>query len=176
MARIPRFPKADPFTIDNPQALLNANPAAKALEEWVQPNKKPTRKSWGTPPAERRRVRDEVAQMMGTGDWDAVRPAHFVALYEHLHAIVYGVEPSELDNAKVYSMATQEAARALADRFAGDTAEMVEFIRWSWKREEGREKWRRENKREGGRVGWRLQFGGAFITDYRLDKARRWNE
>jgi hypothetical protein len=115
---------------------------------------------------------DDGHAMLLSGEWDEARPIHFVAAYALLHKKVYAVECSELTpQARLY--ASGAAARMLRDEFGDERAEMAEFLRWTWKREKEREAWRRAKNRAGGRIGWRLQFGGSLLTDYRLDLARR---
>lgn len=113
----------------------------------------------------------EVLDSMKSGDWADARSVHFVALYAHLHEGVYGAPPAEL-SPSVRLRASGMAARLLEKHFGGDRGEMAEFMRWTWTREKSREKWRRDNDRPGGRIGWRIQFNGALLDDYRVDIAR----
>jgi len=117
-------------------------------------------------------ARLEMERRAKSGDWEGATGLHLVLLYAWLHEEVYGVRTSEL-TPKWRGVAAQMADRLIAGEFAGDVGAAVDFMKWSWKREEGREKWRRENQKEGGRLGWRLQFGGVLVTDYRVDQARR---
>jgi len=96
---------------------------------------------------------------------------HFVALCAMLHGKVYGVADEVGPRERMDAAAA--AARMLRSQFDGDADAMADFVRWAWLREKDREEWRRENGRPGGRLGWRLLFSGAILTDYRLDKARR---
>ncbi len=113
-----------------------------------------------------------VEERMAGSSWDDARPLDFVAAYAVQHLKVYGVDASELV-ARERHTAMLAAGRMLKEVFDGDAAAMADFIRWTWRREHEREVWRRQNNRSGGRLGWRLQFGGALIADYQLDKARR---
>lgn len=118
------------------------------------------------------RARAQMEAMAQSGDWGDASGTHLVALYAWLHAQVYGVENAELDG-KQWGLAALAAGRMVSNHFAGDWGAAVVFMRWAWKREQGRETWRRENGKPGGRIGWRLQFGGSLVTDYRVDAARR---
>lgn len=118
------------------------------------------------------RVKAKMEEMAASGDWSGASGTHLVALYAWLHAQVYGVENAELDG-RQWALAAQAAGRMVANHFADDYGSAVVFLRWAWKREQGREQWRRENHKDGGRIGWRLQFSGSIVTDYRVDSARR---
>ena len=119
------------------------------------------------------RTRAEAERMRLERSWGDAKPGHLVALYAWCHEQVYGVAPAELSGLD-WSGAAAMAAKLVRDEFGGKMAEVIEFMRWLWRREKAREKWRRDNDREGGRISWRTQFkGGACVTDYRIDKARR---
>lgn len=148
--------------------------AAEAMQKFVQPKlDAPARSRNATcGAAKRKRVHEEMQQMCTSGDWSSANSLHLVALYAWLHEGVYGVLPQELESSSAYVYAASEAKRMLARDFAGDFAQAVLFLQWTWKREEGREQWRRGNGRSGGRIGWKLQFGGSLVTDWKIDKAR----
>ena len=116
-------------------------------------------------------VREAEAMMRG-GDWADAKPLHFVALYVVLHEGVYGVSPGEL-GPQQRLQACGFAHRLLKHEFDEEPAAMAAFVRWTWQREKEREQWRRANARSGGRIGWRLQFSGTLLTDYRIDCERR---
>lgn len=113
----------------------------------------------------------EVDEMIRSGDWSGATAAHLVALYERMHEKCYGVAPAELGPTGCYD-ARNLAAGMMRREFSNDPTEMVQYMRWAWEREMEREEWRRKNGRDGGRVGVRLMFGGALLTDYRLHLAR----
>jgi hypothetical protein len=118
------------------------------------------------------KARREMDEMADSAVWTSARGVHLVALYSWLHVAVYGIEPVELDG-REWALASVLAQRFCAANFGGDFAECVEFMRWVWKREAGREEYRRAQKQSGQRIGWRLQFGAALVTDWRVDRARR---
>jgi hypothetical protein len=118
-------------------------------------------------------ARAEVGRRAGLGEWEGATGLHLVALYERLHEGVYGAAPIELD-AQGWAFAGAAAGRMIEQKFGGDSEKAVCFLRWTWRREEDREKWRRANGRAGGRVGWRYQFcASSLVDDYRVDQARR---
>lgn len=138
----------------------------------------------GEPPSEKRiraktisdsafaRATREATEMIhGALAWDEAAPRHFVALYAILHERVYGVAPCDLTPVGRLHAAGM-AARLLEKQFGGERVELYEFVCWTWKREEKREKWRAEKGCEGGRIGPRLQFSGALLADYRVEAAR----
>ena len=119
------------------------------------------------------KAKEDAGHRLGTGEWQEVKATTWVATYALLHEKVYGVAPVELRGKSVVWAAAM-ASKLLREEFDGDAGAMGEFIRWTWKRERGREEWRRaKNNGAGGRIGWKLQFGGALLTDYRLELARK---
>lgn len=146
--------------------------AAKALEAWAC--SKPRR---AKPKTMREdvfvRATNEAREMMSTGDWSNARPTHFVALFCILHEKVYGIAPALTARDKKTAAAVAGAMLKHPEKFAGDANEMASFILWTWKREKGREEWRRKNGRSGGSITWGAQFNGAIFTDWRIDVVRR---
>jgi hypothetical protein len=126
----------------------------------------------GASPASIEKVAEECARMRKENDWSEAKASHLVALYAWCHEKVYTVAPSELAGL-TWMAATSAAAKLVRDEFNGNVEEAVEYVRWTWRREAGREKWRVENDRPGSRIGWRLQFQQRLlVTDYRIDAAR----
>lgn len=117
------------------------------------------------------RARRESAEMMRSGDWSEAMGRHFLALYLVLHARVYGVEAGLTEDE--YFEGATAAAKLLEGEFDEDPGALVRFVAWTWEREREREEWRRKNGKGGGSVGWRLQFSGRLLTDYRLALRRR---
>ncbi len=133
----------------------------------------------GTPKQRSRRtVAEQVAQIVKTKTWASLQPVHFVELYVLGHKAVYGVEPAELTGSgkgasNARKGAASAAGRMLRQEFGDRPTEMVRFFDWVWKREQGREQWRKENGREGGRLTWQVMIAGrAILTDYRAAKLR----
>ena len=119
------------------------------------------------------RALDRVKRMLdGSLLWSEATALDFVALYAILHKSVYQVEAVELGPTERLHAAG--AARRLMKKEFGDVSSLMMFyMRWAWTREEGREKWRRDNNRDGGRLGWKLMFNGSLLTDYRVSAKRR---
>lgn len=118
----------------------------------------------------------EVDTMMkgpNGGDFTGAKPLHIFALYYRLHEHVYGVPTAETSPAE-RTRACFLIAQFLRTHFDGDTKALIEFVRWTWRREAQTEAWRRENRpgADGRRVGVYLQFSGRFLTDFRVAAAR----
>lgn len=143
---------------------------ASRVEAWVQPAKKRA-KSVGISDRVMERLAEEVSKMVLSGDWSTATPRHFVALYVWLHREVYGIDDAGL-TLKVRVTAAILSAKMLRDFFAEDQGAMAAYLRWAWRREHSREKWRRENRRSGGVLTWYALFSGKLLTDYRLQLAR----
>jgi hypothetical protein len=94
-------------------------------------------------------------------------------LYAMLHEVVYDVAPLELEGATEFAVAQLHVGRFLREVFEGDAERCASFIKWTWRREESREKWRRDNGRDGGRIGWRLQFNRSVVSEWNVDSGRR---
>lgn len=147
--------------------------AAKAVANLARTKrKKPSTRKGPTKAGVQRMIR-EANKMREANDWSKARPAHLVALYAWCHEQVYDVAPAELIGLN-WMAAASAAAKMVREEFDGSIEAAVDYLRWTWRREQGREQWRRENQREGGRVSWRAQFQQRYIlTDYRIDRARK---
>ncbi len=121
--------------------------------------------------SEMRQARGQTEEMLHTGDWDHAIGRHHVALYMLLHERVYGAPAAEMNDRACYQAAGQ-AAKLQKENFDDGPAALATFILWTWKREQDREKWRRQNGKSGGRVTARLQFGTFLLGDYAVDMKR----
>jgi len=155
-----------------PSFEVESQTRAKTLDEFVG-DKKTRRREPGVDKLSRAHLIAEADEMRKSGDYDDLRAGHMVALYVLCHHRVYGVYPAELDSPKTFGLARFAAARLLKQHLRDDPKLAARFIQWTWVREEGREKWRRQNGREGARVGWALQFSAGLVTEYRVDLARK---
>jgi hypothetical protein len=167
---------------EDPEAPIPPQPSAEdrpgraralSTDVFAPPKAKAPRKPPTTDRRRRQQYAEEAEDIRGRRAWAEMRPGHFVALYVACHERVYGAAPTELDVGRTHALAVLAASRLLKQEFHEDPARMFDFLRWAWDREEAREKWRRDNRREGGRIGWRLQFGAALVTDYRVEASRR---
>jgi hypothetical protein len=65
-----------------------------------------------------------------------------------------------------------QAARLATSEFGGDMRELLDFLRWTWGREAGREDWRRKNaerSENARRLTWYDQFvRRTLLTDYKV--------
>lgn len=107
-----------------------------------------------------------------SGDWGGATPRLLVALYYVCHTEVYGAEPVEL-RGEQWSMACRSAGALVKTEFGGDLSKTVEYVRWTWRRENWREG-RRTDEQKRWRVTWRQQFAQRnLLSDYRTELARR---
>lgn len=123
-------------------------------------------------PRERARFATEVANFLRSQDWATATPGHLVALYAWCHAQTYRVEPAELEDGREHALACVHVRRFVDQQFGGKVEPAVDFLKWAWRREGERERWRVENGKAGGRIGWRLQFSPSLMTDYKIALAR----
>lgn len=132
------------------------------------------RKSKGPAKSTLDRAFVKLHDMIASRDYEGAKPIHFLALYYWMHEQVYGVVCAEM-GAHDRKMGCFAASLIFRKQFDSDPEAMIDFMRWVWNREIGREKWRRENRPDGGggRIGIGLQFSNKLVTDYRLDVLRK---
>ena len=115
-------------------------------------------------------LKEEARAFAQSGTWEGASPRHFVALYDQMHEKVYGVACAELDKSARFFVSCK-AKTMLDQQFTGDAGAMAAFFRWTWQREE----WKEKNGKNDG--GWRVtpwqQFNGKILTDYRVDLERQ---
>ena len=146
--------------------------AKRDLQSFAPPRKQRGKKESLTP-GEWAKAKLRAAQFMEHADWTEAWPRDFVAAYAMLHKEIYGVDPVELTPEMQYRAAAC-MGNLLGKEFHDDKNLFAEFMRWTWTREEGREKWRRANNKPGGRITWQAQFlVGSALSDWRLDHVRR---
>jgi hypothetical protein len=118
-------------------------------------------------------AQEQAGECIRSGRWGDAAPRHLVALYDLMHSRVYGVQCVEL-LPRDRAIFTFSAKRLLDREFDGVPGAMAEWMRWVWQREADRERRRRfEGRETSSRIGPRLMFGGALITDWRLSQMRR---
>lgn len=137
------------------------------FESFVDTSKRKRLPYKGIAKAAMKKAAEHVQQRMLHNFWSDTPPAEFVALYAQMHNRVYGVYPLELDSINC-GLAAKAARKMLVDDFDNDPFAMVQFIMWTWAREDQREKQRRTRGEDSNfRIGWRLAFGASFLTDWR---------
>lgn len=144
---------------------------ATAFEDFVAPpaaEKKKRAPRRGLSPSQFNAVLQETRELKDLGEWSAFKPRHLVGLYCLLHAHVYGVAAE--DARESFLAAQSMARRILAQDFSDNAQAAVEFMRWVWTRESKR--YDRRDRDNDFRIGWRLQFGHQYLTDYRVFRAR----
>jgi hypothetical protein len=114
-------------------------------------------------------ARQRAEENAAARDWKNASARELVGLYSLLHERVYSVRPDELDGPSFFAAC---AMAGLALKALGSSEKVFEFIRWTWRREDAREQKRRDGDSGGFRIGWRLQFSPAMITDYRVAQER----
>ncbi len=125
----------------------------------------------GISDADLRDPRGELEVMISNDDFAAARPIHLVVLYLKLHERVYGVDAIDCGPGERVA-AVARAKSMVGESFDNSVPAAVEFLRWTWTRENEREKFRRGRGSGGQRIAWRLQFSNTLIVDYRLHLAR----
>jgi hypothetical protein len=117
------------------------------------------------------RTRAETQGMMDSGDWSACTARHFLALYDLMHEKIYGIESGM--TASERHTAVLRTGSFVKREFSGDYDKALDYFRWLWTREQGREKWRRENGRDTTRLILAFCYSSSMLTDYRLMLTRR---
>lgn len=153
---------------DSPPKSAFAEGVARRVEARAHPRRPPAvaEKAW-------LKARVEVEGMMASGDWVGCGPLHLAAAYDVLHESVFGVRDAECAEPRARAMIVFAARRMLAAHFLGDAGAMAEFVRWTWQREQWREKKRRGDGTDGWRMPWRLAFGPSVLTDWRASRHRK---
>lgn len=144
-----------------------------AFEDFVALPSSERRKKAGRPKPlsapDFRRLLIETNQLKDLRGWSDFTPRNFVALYCLLHMHVYSVLPEEVRDS--FRLVVNAAKRMLEIEFSNNKTRMIEFMRWSWQREAKRLKYR--DPENDFRIGWRLQFGRALLSDFRVARARK---
>lgn len=115
---------------------------------------------------------DGAERRSRSGVWDGAVGRTFVGLFALCHRIVYGEIPLELYEIADFGIASRMATKALHVWFGDDEGAFVEFIKWSWEREKGRDAWAIANGRDRTRMRARFQFSAAMVQDYRVEKSK----
>lgn len=116
---------------------------------------------------------EDASKRAESGQWEDASSRSFVGLYAMCHRMTYGVEASDLREKFKFTVANKAAAKVLHVFFDDDKSEFVEFIKWAWEREKGREEWAARENKSRGRLSTRAQFSAGMVTDYRVEAERR---
>jgi hypothetical protein len=154
------------------QAEEDRSRASDRLREMVGARSRKKRSARTSGPSESK-VHAKVAELkekvFDQENWKNFGPEDMVAMFLFLHEEVYGVSAVPETVGQNF-LGARSAAAALAKRLG--TEETVDFIRWTWSREQEREEWCRKNGKERGRISWRLQFSNNLVVDYKVQLAR----
>jgi hypothetical protein len=125
------------------------------------------------PDGEWARLLSGADSRIDSGEWSDASAKDLVALSAIMHSDVYGIESADL-TPEMRLVASFQAGRLLEKDFSGDAGAFADFVRWTWQREVGRIEWRKKNNQASTfRLTWRLQFGPAILTDYRVWKLQQ---
>jgi hypothetical protein len=133
-----------------------------------EPERRPQKKR-AMPKRDFEQLLTETNALKDRQAWSEFTPKHFVGLYCLLHQHVYKVVPDEVRDQ--FRPAVGASMRMLKHEFSGEQLSMVDFMRWTWRREEYKDSQR--DRDSDFRIGWRLQFGRPLLSDYRVAQARR---
>lgn len=143
--------------------------AAESIAAWAKTAKrdKPTREELAAA------YDVELERMLATDDWSKAQPIHLVRLYAMLHREVYKVEAAELRDPGTLRYGCFQAKKLIAEEAGGSLVTVVDFMRWSWEREEWKAIYReRHNCQHAKRLTLRAQFSFALWTDYQLNSRK----
>jgi hypothetical protein len=164
-----RVPAGVPYEAQPEPRLLSLVPSDEAVAKFLGSHLLPPQKKRRALSVSKKVIETTIRQtkdFMRSGDWTTANALHFVALWMVMHERVYGVVPIVTGNE--IKRGSWRAGTVLKDIFKGVPGELVEMIKWSWKREHKNEIWRRENEREGSRLNLTYQFSAKTLTDYKL--------
>ncbi len=114
----------------------------------------------------------ETDLMYDSGDWTDAEPRHLVSLFGKMHAKVYGLAFTELDENGWYQ-AVAMAKRFVEAEFSGEMDAALDFYQWLWTEETRKHTWKIQNFKPLTRLSVYATFGKKYITDYRLNIAHR---
>jgi hypothetical protein len=127
----------------------------------------------GVARSRRQQYMDDAQKRASGQGWAKASAGEILGLYCHLHRIVYGVWPEELNVAKAWRQAMMQIGTFVKNNFEGDPEACVAFVEWMWRREEQRDKWRIAKGEERRRMMWRWCFNRSALTDYTASGMRR---
>lgn len=157
-----------------PKKEVEARSRAKAFVGDRAKRKKRKRRT-GPTPSRVKKLRSAVADMLATKDFSSCEVPHVVALFAELHEWCYAVDAPLIG--KDFLGAQSAASKMLREEFDGEMFRLLDYVRWGWKREAERERWRVENGKSGGVLTWRQMFASrTMLTHYKIDLRRKSGE
>lgn len=103
-----------------------------------------------------------------SGDWDGSTGRTMVGVFLLCHRMVYQFIPAELESTPVFRAACKQAELCYRRHFRDNPGACVEFLKWAWLRERGRQQWASREGRDVRRLRARLVFSDGFVDDYRV--------
>ena len=156
-----------------PRGTANKDSADEYFDSFI--GKAPTKKKPLRPSQVLRYVR-EVEEMIRSKDFSGFLVSHSVAMHMWCYERVYQTEALDLKEGTEFTRARQRAGQLLKKHFSGDLDQFRQYVQWVWRREKGREEWRRTNSTQGSILGWRLVFSPTLVVQYRVELARKRGE
>lgn len=103
-----------------------------------------------------------------SGDWDGSTGRTMVGVFLLCHRAVYQFVPAELEKTSIFRSACKQAELCYRRHFRDNPDACVEFLKWAWLRERGRQEWARREGRDVRRLRAGLVFSDGFVDDYRV--------
>lgn len=162
-----------------PDAALRAKASAEAVvrgRELLGPMRrtKPKQKhfSRGVSKARAEVLMREIDERIQLGDYSDLQLDHYIALFCWMHEAIYDVDCVD-ETRREWNVAVAQVRRMLEEEFDGKDEDLLNYMRFTAKREEEKELWRRSNRRPGKRMRWRDFFLlTTALADWRLHMAR----
>jgi hypothetical protein len=118
-----------------------------------------------------RKTLEETREMITSGDWAGFSARHVLALYDLMHEKCYGVAP--IMTSKERHTAVLAGGGFVKRIFDGSFEDAVEYFRWIWDREIGREAWRKAEQKETRPMSFYWSISTRLVNDYRVAMANR---
>lgn len=110
----------------------------------------------------------DAKRRAGTGDWEGATGRTLVGVFLLCHRMVYQFVPADLESTPMFRSACKQAELCYRRHFRDKPGECVEFLKWAWLRERGRQQWAQREGRDVRRLCARFVFSDSFVDDYRV--------
>jgi len=148
--------------------------AAQALVDMIQPDKPRRKRRAGGKASIEAAIKDVdrrlVLKEQGKDGWEKLTATTLLNLWVWCHTEIYGVRPNLPP--QQWERALMRIGKMARDEFDGDYTAFLAYVHWAWGREQGYEKYRRDNGQSRPPMGVYKLFGTMVLTDYRIEKAR----